>query len=83
MYYSYPDRFQEWAELEQKKLEAHTDAAMNLGVCGKLHREGPKKGLAVTLLDLIQEYLVKHPDITLSALQEYKWSHGHCVVSRY
>lgn len=83
MYHSYPDRFYEWAELEQKKLDAHSHAERNLGVSGKLHKEGPRKGEAVTLIDLVEQYKRKYPDVTLEQLQEHKWSHGHCVSSKY
>lgn len=80
---SYPDKFMEWAQLEQDKLDAWSDAEKNLGVCGKLHKDGERKGEAFTLLDLLSEAKQKFPDVTLSELNEYKWSHGHCVASKY
>lgn len=83
MYKTYPDRFHEWAELEQRKLDAHINAPKNLGVSGKLHKDGPRKGQAVTLIDLVEQYIRKYPDVTLEQLQEHKWSHGHCVASQY
>ena len=55
----------------------------NLGVVGKLHKEGQRKGQAVTLLDVLEEAKEKYPNVTLEQLQEYKWSHGHCVASKY
>lgn len=83
MYYSYPDRFNEWAALEQAKLDAHSNAVKNLGVSGKLHKDGERKGQAITLIDLAEQYKAKHPNVSLEQLQEHKWSHGHCVSSKY
>lgn len=83
MYYTYPDRFYEWVELEQNKLDAWGDASKNVGVSGRIHKNGDKKGGAVTLLDLLEEAKSKYPNVTLNELNEYKWSHGHCVTSTY
>lgn len=83
LYKTYPDRFAEWVAYEQKKLDAHSHVEKNLGVSGKLHKEGEKKGQAFTLLDVLKEAQEKYPDMTLEDLQEYKWSHGHCVASKY
>jgi 3'-phosphoadenosine 5'-phosphosulfate sulfotransferase (PAPS reductase)/FAD synthetase len=80
---TYPDKFEEWIELEQAKLDAHKDADKNLGVSGRLHKEGDRKGQAFTLKDLLKEAKVKYPNVTLNQLNEYKWSHGHCVSSKY
>lgn len=60
-----------------------TEDVKNLGVAGRLHKEGSKKGSAVTLYDVLREAQAKYPNITLEQLQEYKWSHGHCVESQY
>lgn len=83
MYHAIPERFYEWVAYEQAKLDAHTDVERNLGVSGRLHKEGERKGEAITLLDLLEEAKLKYPDATLEQLQEYKWSHGHCVESKY
>ena len=83
MYMSYPDKFEEWAEEEDAKLQDHQDAVKNLGVCGKLHKDGERKGKAVTLLDTLEEAKAMYPDITLDELTEYRFSHGHCAVSVY
>ncbi len=84
LYHSYPERFYEWVQLEQNKLNAWADMPVkNLGVCGKLHKDGERKGEAVTLLDVLEEAKAKYPNVTLEDLQEYKWSHGHCVASKY
>lgn len=83
MYYSYPDKFDEWVELEQSKLDDWSHKDKNLGVNGKLHKNGERKGQAVTLRDILNTALANNPDITLDELNEYKWSHGHCVASKY
>lgn len=84
LYHSYPERFYEWVQLEQNKLDAWADTDVkNLGVVGKLHKDGERKGQAVTLLDVLEEAKAKYPNVTLEQLQEYKWSHGHCVASKY
>jgi len=83
MYHAYPDRFYEWVAYEQAKLDAHRDADRNLGVCGRVHKEGERVGQAVTLLDVLEEAKAKHPDVTLEDLQRYKWMHGHCTASKY
>jgi 3'-phosphoadenosine 5'-phosphosulfate sulfotransferase (PAPS reductase)/FAD synthetase len=83
LWHSYPDNFYDWAAREQKKLDAHADADRNLGVCGRLHKEGDRTGEAVTLIDLLEEAKARYPDVTLNELNEWKWSHGHCVASKY
>ncbi|CAA6807376.1 MAG: Adenine nucleotide-binding protein [uncultured Sulfurovum sp.] len=83
LFRAYPDRFNEWVMLEQNKLDAHQSAVRNLGVSGRLHKDGHKKGEAVTLLDVLKEAMKKHPHITLNELAEHRFSHGHCVVSKY
>lgn len=65
------------------KLDAHSDAIKNLGVSGKIHKVGERKGNAVTLKDMLNEAKEKYPNVTLNELNEYKWSHGHCVTSKY
>lgn len=80
---AYPEKFEEWIKLEQDKLDHHAGAIKNLGVSGKLHKKGAKKGKAYTLRDVLAEAKGKYPNITLNELNEYKWSHGHCVSSKY
>lgn len=79
----YPDNFNIWIELEQRKLDAHTDAARNLGVSGRVHKDGDNKGKAFTLKDMLIEAKEKYMDISNEQLWEYKMSHGHCVGSTY
>ena len=80
---SYPEKFDEWIELEQAKLDAHKDVPKNLGVSGKLHKTGDRKGQAVTLRDMLNEAKEKYPNVTLNELNEWKWSHGHLVCTKY
>lgn len=83
LYKTYPDRFMEWVAHEERKLKAHCDAERNLGVTGRLHKEGDRKGEAFTLLDMLKEAEERYPNVTLEDLQAYKYSHGHCVGSKY
>ncbi len=80
---SYPDKFNEWIALEQAKLDANKDAAKNLGVSARVHKNGERIGEAFTLYDMLQEAKEIYPDVTMNFLNEYKWSHGHCVTSSY
>jgi 3'-phosphoadenosine 5'-phosphosulfate sulfotransferase (PAPS reductase)/FAD synthetase len=71
---SYPSRFAEWCEFERRKLKrfAHKGKS-NYGV---LHQT---KTLQEVLADAERQY----GDWTLDQLEEYRFSHGHCVKSRY
>jgi hypothetical protein len=82
---AYPVLFDEWVIEEQAKLDdpLNQAAERNLGVCGKIHKEGERKGEAFTLLDTLALAKSKYPDITLDELSNYRYSHGHCVVSSY
>lgn len=80
---SYPDKFEEWCDHEQAKLDDWRHVEKNVGVAGKLHKDGERKGEAVTLIDMLREAEAKYPNITLAELNEHKWSHGHCVTSKY
>jgi hypothetical protein len=82
---AYPDKFDEWVVEEQAKLDDPLNkvAERNLGVNGKLHKNGERKGEAVTLLDTLAQAKEKYPNITLRELEEHRFSHGHCVVSSY
>lgn len=79
----YPDNFEEWMHLEQKKLDAWSDAERNLGVSGRLHKSGERKGEAFTLKDLLAEAKEKFGNVSNEELWDYKTSHGHCVASAY
>lgn len=84
MQQNYPNRFDEWVAIEQRKLEHWADkTAKNIGVSGKLHKEGERKGEAVTLKDLLALAKEEFQHLTKPQLAEYRFSHGHCVVSAY
>lgn len=55
----------------------------NLGANARVHKDGPKKGTAFTLLDMLKEAQQKYPNVTLEEIQRYKFSHGNCVESQY
>lgn len=82
MYHTYPDNFYEWVKYEQAKLDAYKDEEKNLGVSGRVHKSGDRKGEAVNLLDVLDEAFKKYPNITLQKLNEHKFSHGS-VNSKY
>lgn len=83
MYYTYPDKFNEWVRYEQAKLDAYKHEEKNLGVSGRVHKSGDRKGEAINLLDVLDEALKKYPNITLQELNNYKFSHGSNVNSKY
>lgn len=70
----YPADFQEWVELEKAKLEkfAHL-GERNVGVFGSRK----------TLPEILAEAEKQHGHMTLEELEDYRFSHGHCVRSRY
>lgn len=80
---TYPDRFDEWCELEQRKLNANIEHPRNVGVCGRYHKFGTKEGKAVTLREALAEAKLKYPDADIDFLQKRKWSRGHCVKTKY
>ena len=82
MYHTYPDNFYEWVKYEQAKLDAYKDEEKNLGVSGRVHKSGDRKGEAVNLLDVLDEAFKKYPNITLQELNEHKFSHGS-INSKY
>lgn len=55
----------------------------NLGANARVHKDGPKKGAAFTLLDMLKESQELYPNVTLEEIQRYKFSHGNCVESQY
>lgn len=64
---------QDWIRIEAAKLAANTHMGdRNLGVWGV-------KNLSVKLAEVI----AKHDHMTDEDLNEYKFSHGHCVKSKY
>jgi hypothetical protein len=55
----------------------------NLGTNARVHKDGPKKGAAFSLLDMLKEAQDKYPNVTIEEIQRYKFSHGNCVKSQY
>ena len=72
---NHPAQLQEWQDLEAAKLAKHADKGdKNLGVWGKP---------GVTLADKMVEAQEQYGHMTDAELNEYKFSHGHCVASAY
>ena len=72
---NHPKDLQQWILLEARKLRAHTSKGeKNLGVWGKF---------GVTLIDKLMEAHEKYGHMSDQELNEYKFSHGHCVKSAY
>jgi len=68
-----PQDYHDWVELEAAKLEHWSHLGeRNLGVWGE-------KALPQVLIEAQTE----HGHMTDEDLQEYKMSHGHCVMSKY
>lgn len=72
LYRFYPERFEEWVQLEQAKLLKHADKEKNFGVYGK-----------ITLTEKLKKAIDKYGHLTDEQLNEYKFSHGHCIKSKY
>ena len=73
LYRNQPHDFQEWVDIEQTKLSHNLDKGdRNLGVWGKKY-----------LPEVLTGALARFGHMTMEALDEYKMSHGHCVMSKY
>ncbi len=69
----HPERLEEWIAIEARKLEKHKDLGdRNLGVWGK-----------TPLPVKVGEARVKFSDWSDDRVREYRYSHGHCVMSKY
>lgn len=64
--------FDKWVDLEAKKIAANTHVENNQGVWGK-------KLLPEILIEAQQEF----GHMTTEELKEHRFSHGHCVMSKY
>mgnify|MGYP003633536078 CR=1 FL=1 len=76
---NHPEKLAEWQDLEANKIASdhqrpNHDAAKNFGVWGKA---------GITLADNLDAGLEKYGHMSDAELHEYKFSHGHCVVSGY
>ena len=73
LYRTRPDVYQKWVERETAKLKKNAHRTVNFGV------KGPK----ISLEQYLQKALVKYGSWTVAQLAEYRFTHGHCVKSRY
>ena len=70
---AYPDAFAEWVEIEANKLRANAHKGeKNLGVFGRR-----------SLPEVLEAAEKKFGHMTTAELEEYRFSHGHCVKSSY
>jgi len=67
-----PEAFQEWVELEAAKLAKHAHKEKNYGVYGK-----------TLLTEKLERAIKLYGHWTDEQLNEYKFSHGHCMKSKY
>jgi len=72
LYRNYPQVFYEWVDIEKKKLEKSADKEKNYGVYGK-----------ITLQQKLEKAEKLYGHWSDDQLTEYKYSHGHCIKSRY
>lgn len=77
-----PDDFEKWCVLEQNKIDANMHAGeSNFGVWGKYIKN---EGRTFVLKDALKAAKDKHGhDLTDEFLEDYKMSHGHCIMSKY
>ncbi len=67
-----PDRWQYWVEREAAKIAKNKTRTRNLGVKGEL-----------LLPAVLERALQRYGHHTVDELREYRFSHGHCVRSKY
>lgn len=67
-----PDTFYHWVAMEKKKLEKYAGVSKNNGVFGK-----------ITLEEKLAKAQKLYGDWSDERLDEYKYSHGHCIKSKY
>lgn len=72
LYRTHPDRWQQWVERKAAKLAKFAQSKVNHGVKGKL-----------ALPQYLKKALEKYGHWSIEQLREYRFSHGHCVVSKY
>lgn len=70
----YPESFEEWCGYERRKLRKFKHLGDN-NVC-VLHK-------TKTLRQILADAERKYGHLTLAELEEYRFSHGHCVRSKY
>ena len=73
LYYFERQMYDEWVVIERIKLEANAHLGdRNLGVWGRK-----------TLPEVLERALKRYGHMTPAQLNEYKMSHGHCLMSKY
>lgn len=72
LYRNYPQKWNEWVAMEAAKLGKYKDAEKNLGVYGK-----------ITLPQKLERAIALYGHWSDEELNEYKYSHGHCIKSKY
>lgn len=80
----HPETLEQWAKYEADKIEkdrlkGHPDEK-NLGVWGRWIKD---ENRAFLLKDALRVALEKYGEWSDEQLIEYRWSHGHCVSSKY
>ncbi len=72
LYRTRPDRWQYWVEREAAKIAKNSGRTRNLGVKGEL-----------LLPAVLERALQRYGQYSVAQLYEYRYSHGHCVRSKY
>lgn len=74
LYRAHPSEYKKWVNYEKKKLEKDNEKCkpINNGVKGNL-----------TLVQYTKKAIAKYGHMTIKELKEYRFSHGHCVKSKY
>jgi hypothetical protein len=76
-----PHEFQKWVALEDNKFKANEHVGdRNLGVWGKWNK---KENKPYGLRDALADAKKKHGELTDAFVEDYKMSHGHCLMSKY
>lgn len=72
LFYNYPEVFNEWVVIEKNKLEKFKSLKVNLGVWPDKH-----------LPEKLDEAKKRFSNMSIEEINTYKFSHGHCVKSKY
>lgn len=72
LYRTYPEVWLDWVAMEKAKLDKYTTSDKNYGVYGK-----------ITLPEKLAKAEKLYGHWTAEQLDEYKYSHGHCIKSKY
>jgi len=67
-----PEWFAKWVELEDNKILAHSHVETNLGVWGEKR-----------LPEILEEAILEYGHMSTEELLTHRFSHGHCVQSKY